>query len=414
VCFSGHGSEFLSSPGNQQWMNHQQRTSPKQPMIKPPSIISPDPFQTSIPTTIQSNPSPNPPRMIQSNPSPSCVSRIPSHSAMPNDQSSSAHQQRPPSVARTPTTPSQNSTCSFPFADDLSGRAGFATPSPSNTRKPSTTPVDQRFQNDQNSLRKLQQLTFDKDTTQSVEPNAASRKRSCQGPSNFSSTNGTRRQRYRSVGIHDRPSNVQQARLANIHASYQTSVTPPERASRINQHHQFGNYGEIQHSPVHNKDFGLQKVNFGSTSQGLRTQIPDCPWPAYPPNLSRQQSAPPYSHFPGSMHEQSRIGIHQYQQYGASGVNFPADSASGSLNPAHCAFPTGLPATYQHQALMARSSRDYPSNENYYHPGDFGPPGHMTQGDGTVSPNLFNSGQPLGAYSQQTNPYYNSYGGVYK
>ena len=401
--FAGHGSEFLASPGNQQWMNPQQRNSPKQLIIKPPSLISPDPFQASTPNTIHSNPSP------------SRMTRNPSHCTVPNEPSCATHQ-RPPSVSRTPTTPSQNQACSFPFTEDLQGRAGFATPSPSTSRHPSTTPVDQRFQNDPNSLRKRQQLAYDKDSSQAVEPVPVSRKLSCHAASTFSPSAGSRRQRYKSVGITERPLS-QQSHLSNIHASYQTSVTPPDRALGVNSQQQFGNFGEVQlnqPSSAYNKDLTLQRVNFASNGQGLHAPAPDCPWPTYPPNLARQQSAPPYAHFSGSVHEQSRIGLHQYQQYGTSGVNLPGDPTSGSLNPAHCAFPTGLPATYQHQALMARPSRDYSPAENYYHHSDFGPSGHVPQGDGSVPPGLFNSGQSLSAFPQQRNPYYNSYGGMYK
>ena len=354
-------------------------------MIKPPSMISPDPFQGSA---------------SQNNLSPS-LSRIGPHCAIPNDPSNAAHQ-RPPSVARTPTTPLQNASCSFPFADDVASRTAYATPSPNSSRHQST-PVDQRFQNDSNSLRKLQQLTYEKDSVQNVESNAVQRKISGQGTTSFSPSSGSRRQRYQSVGVPDRPSSVTQPHLSNAHASFQTAGTPPDGRLRMNTQQQYENYCEVplkQRSAVYNKDFP-QRVNF-VPNQGLHAPAPECPWPAYPPNLSRQQSAPPYSHFSSSVHEQSRIGLHQYQQYGPSGVNFPNDRA----------FSNGLQTAYQHQPLISRPSREYSSAESYYHHNEFGPPGHMQQGDGAS--NLFNSGQALAAYSQQTSPYYGTYGSMYK
>ena len=405
--FSGHGSEFLASPGNQQWLGPCQRNSPKQAMNKS-LLINQDQFQNLIPakSNIQS-PGVSPPRLA----------RMPSHCAIPNDPING--HQRPRSLVQvpTPTTPAQNPAVSFQFADAVSPANNFATPSPTNSRHP-PTPQDQRFQNDVNALHKLQQLANDVESESLPGIRTGQRKTSLQGQTSYSPSCGTRRQRYKSTGVPERPSSVQQSLISNVNSPYQASITPPERTLAVHTQQHYADYSagiQLNPSASFSNDTTIQKSSFGSNVQGMpsASAASDCAWPAYPPHLSRQQSAPPYSHFTGSVHEQAHTGLHHYPQYGASGVNFSNDRTPNAFNQVNCAFPPGLPVAYQHQHLMSGNPRDYPTAEMYRQHGDMGPQRHLSQGEGTIPP-MFNSTQALGAYQQPAHAYYNQYSGMYR
>ena len=350
-----------------------------------PNMLSPGTYQVQHSSPVKSTY----PVPLTTNQSPTPVGALVQQCPVINEPLGS---QRPSPAVRTPTTP-QNPGCSFAFAEELS-RNTFATPSPPACRRSSTTAA-QGQNSDPNSLRMLQQLTRGIPAESYTED---ARKLSS-GKSTFSPTCDTKRPRYNSASYVDRSSNVQQPHFQNKLSPYQTS-TPPARSLPMNEMQNQASQQPtgISLNPMSNKD--MHSKTYVPPAEGLPAPPPRN-WPTIPPTFSRQQSAPPYSHFMSRVPDQAHSSFHQQFSYaGAAGSN---DRHSNSFNAPNCSFPPDLSAAYQQQHFMAGPS-GYMSPDLYARTGNFQMHNPLPQEDNA----MVRTSQAFGAYSQQPgnyNPY---------
>ena len=384
----------MASPPNQHWIGEGQRNSPHQATLKHPRLISPDSYQ--FPNHPPTPATPN--HSVQHSPGLS-----PSHyrgvRSVPPDPNANFMAQTPVAPIRTPTTPIQNPSCTLNYKDDLTSRNAFASPgSVGSSGRRSSIAVEQAHQGDPNSLRKLQQMTRDLPSESLYNPSMMESTASCQKSADFSSC-GNKRQRYHSVGYSQRSSNAYPQgtfMMPNNQSSYPSNTTPARNFEGQSQHLEGRGMAtplSLNPSLSYSKDLSL--TGFNANCHGLSPA--DSPWRSYPPNFSRQQSAPVYDQYSTAV-PQHRSTYPQQPGYCHFGSSFQHESNPFEQNP----FPPSLSGGYPPQNIALRSfsvnSGDFSSADNYSHQGGFSL--HSNQVPYQTRPHALNP------YHRQDNSFY--------